>query len=451
MSRQKKIFISYRRADVEEVKDSDGDTAPEILKEHLEDNYTVFLDRKLVGGDEWEEVLEREVTSADLVLVLIGPRWLSILQERQHMEETDWVLREVNLALEHNRRIFPILFGDASHPQREDLPEEIKRLSKKQSTRLNIERPRPCKREIDECINRRLTAIHESDEDGLAIHHLCLPLKYTPDLGLALKRPKFIWCDRRGDSSVSEEEIATLNQALERVWRDGFQDPIPFSDSKTFKSAVERRVAHLAFESSEVIETAFTGIKCYYDVALSIIINDDDLEDDFEASDPQILNLDFRHCKWMLGRRKSVTPNRLFASVTTVWKYLAEQPFHRKRTVRDPNFASREQSVIYTCSQAFKNNHNENPNAVFGEVNEDEIADSLAEHEPLGTICVVRRHCQETDVNIDHLCKEVFKEITELPINECMCKISALLKERSFYGQIILHDPALLEYQPWSS
>ena len=55
------------------------------------------------------------MTSATAVLVIVGPRWLDILRQRQG-EATDHVRTEVRLALEAGTNVIPVLVGTAEMP-----------------------------------------------------------------------------------------------------------------------------------------------------------------------------------------------------------------------------------------------------------------------------------------------------------------------------------------------
>jgi len=46
---------------------------------HLYDHRSIPL------GEEFPERLKREVTAADVVLVIVGPKWLPLLLERQSL------------------------------------------------------------------------------------------------------------------------------------------------------------------------------------------------------------------------------------------------------------------------------------------------------------------------------------------------------------------------------
>jgi hypothetical protein len=77
----------------------------------------VFLDhRRLEPGESWPQRLRAEVQRADVVLLLIGPRWLTLQAPdgvRRLDDPDDWVRQELEAALAAQRTIIPILVDGA--------------------------------------------------------------------------------------------------------------------------------------------------------------------------------------------------------------------------------------------------------------------------------------------------------------------------------------------------
>jgi serine/threonine protein kinase len=111
------LFISYRRAD------SPGTVKNlfDRLKTRLP-RWMLFYDHKnLTPGEDFPERLRQEVTSAKVVLVAIGPRWVESLKERRNRPEIDHVREEVRLALDAGNKVIPVLVENASMPKDADL------------------------------------------------------------------------------------------------------------------------------------------------------------------------------------------------------------------------------------------------------------------------------------------------------------------------------------------
>jgi len=119
-----RLFVSYRRADSEA---SAGRVADALGRQF--GTRRVFLDTDSMPlGLEFMRVLETEVARADIVLVIIGPSWASLANERgvRLQQEDDPVRFEIAHALRGGKRIVPVLIDTATLPNAEMLPEELR-------------------------------------------------------------------------------------------------------------------------------------------------------------------------------------------------------------------------------------------------------------------------------------------------------------------------------------
>jgi tetratricopeptide (TPR) repeat protein len=125
------VFINYRGAD--------SDTAAVLVDRELSARLgsdRVFLDSRSIpaGADFVEELLER-LRACSVLVVVIGPRWLSLTDEagRRRIDDPgDWIRREIAEALSRGLRVIPVLTGDAALPAAADLPADIAGLSRRQ-------------------------------------------------------------------------------------------------------------------------------------------------------------------------------------------------------------------------------------------------------------------------------------------------------------------------------
>lgn len=111
------IFISYRR--------SDAPDAVARLHERLVArlrNREVFYDHaSLELGDVFPDRLREQVTTASVVLVVIGPKWAEELRNRAaNTAKPDFVREEVRLALVSGHTVIPVLVGGANMPGEAD-------------------------------------------------------------------------------------------------------------------------------------------------------------------------------------------------------------------------------------------------------------------------------------------------------------------------------------------
>jgi hypothetical protein len=131
-----RIFISYRREDT---------AYPAAwLYDRLADRYgdgQIFKDVDSIElGDDFVQVITTAVESCDVLLALIGEDWLPITDahgRRRLDDPDDFVRLEIEAALARNVRVIPILVGDATMPQAEELPHSLVRLARRQALELS--------------------------------------------------------------------------------------------------------------------------------------------------------------------------------------------------------------------------------------------------------------------------------------------------------------------------
>jgi len=125
------LFISYRR----------DDTAGHAgrLLDHLSRVFGadgVFMDvDDIQRGDTFADTLTERLRQADVLLAVIGKRWLTLTDAagvRRLDKADDWVRNEVSAALAAGRVVIPVLVGGAALPGAADLPEDLRALAERQ-------------------------------------------------------------------------------------------------------------------------------------------------------------------------------------------------------------------------------------------------------------------------------------------------------------------------------
>jgi ankyrin repeat protein len=122
------VFISYRRDD------SAGHAGRlyDRLAARVGDE-RVWRDVDDVGaGDDYLEAIRKRIGQCDVVLVLIGPRWLSATDEQGRSrlaDEQDVLRHEITTALERKLRVIPVLLQDTRMPRAQDLPAPLAKLA----------------------------------------------------------------------------------------------------------------------------------------------------------------------------------------------------------------------------------------------------------------------------------------------------------------------------------
>lgn len=137
MARAPAVFICYRRKENLQHAALLEESLGRILGPGA-----VFRDQKAIGpGDRFPARIEKAIRDAAVVLVLIGNDWLDIRSsastQRRLERAGDYVRREIELALEHQRTIIPLLIDGASMPDSRDLPRTIAALSETHAVDLS--------------------------------------------------------------------------------------------------------------------------------------------------------------------------------------------------------------------------------------------------------------------------------------------------------------------------
>ncbi len=131
-----KIFINYRKDD------SPWNSLAlyqELIKHFGKEN--IFKDlNTILPGTDFIESIEDALESCDVLLVLISEHWLDIKDKngnRRINNPDDFVRIEIASALRRNIKVIPVLFDNAVLPAASELPEDLKKLSHRQSIEID--------------------------------------------------------------------------------------------------------------------------------------------------------------------------------------------------------------------------------------------------------------------------------------------------------------------------
>ena len=134
-----RIFISYRRDDSRGYAGRlQGDLSRRYSDEH------VFRDVEIPPGADFGEYITGLVDKCNVVLAIIGPRWLDARDregERRIDKPDDWVRLEIERALARDGvEVIPVLVDGARLPPREELPESLLALRRRNAFELSDRR-----------------------------------------------------------------------------------------------------------------------------------------------------------------------------------------------------------------------------------------------------------------------------------------------------------------------
>jgi hypothetical protein len=124
------IFISYRR---EESRWSAGRLFDRLTARF--DRRQIFMDIDGIGlGEDFVETIEKKVGACDVLIAVIGAHWLNSSDQqggRRLDNPEDFVRMEIGTALRRNIRVIPVLVDGALMPKATDLPDDLKRLARR--------------------------------------------------------------------------------------------------------------------------------------------------------------------------------------------------------------------------------------------------------------------------------------------------------------------------------
>ena len=123
-----KIFLSYRRADSQNVTDRIYDR---LVTAFGRDN--VFKDVDSIGlGENFRDKIKTAIDRSEVALVVIGKSWLQVRDTsgRRRLENDDDPVRlEIEHSLARGLRLIPLIVDGAAVPSQEELPASLRDLA----------------------------------------------------------------------------------------------------------------------------------------------------------------------------------------------------------------------------------------------------------------------------------------------------------------------------------
>ena len=228
MSGQETVFICYRRDDsTEQAAALTAALTPLVGAE------TVFFDTDSITlGAPFPARIASALARASAVLVIIGPRWLEILNDRMKLPDLDYVRHEVSTALQPRPDstlplVIPVLWGGAKMPKAHELPVDLAALQARNADFKSLAGTAP---EVEELHLRLLmdAGIHRDQPE--------LTVKALHDLGEVIKKllaepPMKAIADKWPTAPVNPSPddnmllaISDFSRAIEdsEPWRDGW-------------------------------------------------------------------------------------------------------------------------------------------------------------------------------------------------------------------------------------
>lgn len=134
------VFINYRRDD---SKSEAGRLFDWLSRYFGKDQVFMDVAGSIEPGLEFDRVIEKAVASCDVLIVVIGRAWLTVADEKGKLrldDPNDFVHMEIAAALSRDIRVIPVLVQGAAMPDEDKLPEDLKRLCKRQASEISDNR-----------------------------------------------------------------------------------------------------------------------------------------------------------------------------------------------------------------------------------------------------------------------------------------------------------------------
>jgi TIR domain len=125
------IFLNYRRRD-----DAYAAALLDYMLSERFGNGQIFrASRSIPPGADYEEHLLSAAAECDFMLVMVSSGWVDTFDDSTIA--SDWVRREIGVALKNGVPVAPVLLTGATHLKIEELPPDVAELGRRQSMRFD--------------------------------------------------------------------------------------------------------------------------------------------------------------------------------------------------------------------------------------------------------------------------------------------------------------------------
>ncbi len=153
------IFINYRKDDSSwNALALYNELQKYFAKEQLFKDFNTIL-----PGDDFTVSIQNALRKCDVLIVVIGKNWLDMkdaLGRRRLDDPDDFVRIEISTALERNIQVIPVLFDNITMPRNDELPDNLKGMTRRQFIEIETKRFDDDVRNLAEAIRKVLTNIY---------------------------------------------------------------------------------------------------------------------------------------------------------------------------------------------------------------------------------------------------------------------------------------------------
>jgi hypothetical protein len=170
------IFISYRRDDSEGEAGRLFDDLTRVFG-----NEAVFMDVSgIEPGTDFRKAIDDNVACCGVLLAMIGPTWATISGpdgKRRLDNENDYVRLEIASALRRNIAVIPVLVHEAHMPHADQLPDDLKDLTYRNSVEITHAR---WNSDVQLLIEALKQYVHATNATEAAPVHATVPVQLPP-------------------------------------------------------------------------------------------------------------------------------------------------------------------------------------------------------------------------------------------------------------------------------
>lgn len=124
------VFINYRNPDEKAAADLEAELTRRLGQG------AVFRDVRMYAGTEFTRELTERAARCKVMLSIIGERWDDPNGLRLLRDPTDWVRREIAIALAHRVHVVPVMVGARGRLKAAELPADIRGIAYLQAPHL---------------------------------------------------------------------------------------------------------------------------------------------------------------------------------------------------------------------------------------------------------------------------------------------------------------------------
>jgi TIR domain len=267
------VFVSYRRDDVPDA----TDRLVEALKNRFGDDHVfIDIDNIEIGAD-FQDVIGDWVSRCDVLLAVIGHNWQARRAEGtpRIQDPDDYVRLEIEAALRRKVRVVPVLIHGAAMPTRNDLPESLVPLLRRNAKTLSRDHWRI---DVDELV----AAIGQIKESGTGLT-AASPSRLssfeskwstaTPDLASTTPPDESVEADpgAAARAATSEETLAGAGVAGAAKAPAGASDTAPAAPSSPARTSTAGSRRGLSGHRTAALAAGLVGVAAVVVVALVLV------------------------------------------------------------------------------------------------------------------------------------------------------------------------------------